>query len=70
MRRERRDTTVGDGEDVGVEDAAPREERPHLQLRLDVYNAWNVGGVWMGIDEDDWEKVLERQGHVQDQLLK
>ena len=32
VRKERRAIVVGDGEDVGVEDASPREERPTPNL--------------------------------------
>ena len=51
VRRERRAIVIG--EDVGVEDATPREERPNLELGFDVCDVRNVG-VGMGIYKNDW----------------
>ena len=65
MRGERRATTVGDGADVGAGEQSPIEEGHDFELTLDVYDVRNVG-VGMGVDEDDWEKVLEKPGPMHD----
>lgn len=60
IRGERLASIVGDG----GEDATPREERPNLELTLDLSDARNLRGVGLGVDNGDQEKVLERMGHL------
>ena len=66
MRGERFVTIVGDGAHVGVGEKSQIEERPDFELTLDAYDARNVGGMGMGVDEDDWEKDLKRLRYMQD----